>query len=216
MDPLMLLQLGSISTLVVSSASTAREIMRTHDHVFASRPSLKAERILVYNNNDLALAPYGEYWRQTRKIWVTNLLSLKMIQSFSLVRMEEVSLMIERIACMASANNGVVCVSEILNKLTIDVLCKSVLGSSLSEERRKVFCELVRMNSIFFGKFFLEDYFPRLRWLDVLFGLEGELRRHSKKMDALLGEFVEEHVSQLAEGETTSSSTCFIDVLLQL
>ncbi|KAI0529275.1 hypothetical protein KFK09_001822 [Dendrobium nobile] len=213
--PLMLLQLGSISTLVVSSASTAREIMRTHDLVFASRPSLKAARIFLYNNNDMALAAYGDYWRQTMKICVTNLLNLKMIQSFSLVRMEELSLMIERIARMASANKGAVCVSEILNKLTSDVICKSILGSSLSEERRKLLCELIRMNSILFGKFFLEDYFPRLRWLDVLFGLEGELRRHSKKWDALLGEFIEEHVSQLAEGETTSS-TCFIDVLLQL
>ncbi|PKU79404.1 Cytochrome P450 71A21 [Dendrobium catenatum] len=175
----MLLQLGSISTLVVSSPSTARKIMRTHDLVFASRPSLKAAKIFLYNNNDMALAAYGDYWRQTMMICVTNLLSLKMIQSFSLVRMEELSLMIERIARMASANNGVVCVSEILNKLTSD------------------------------------DYFPWIRWLDVLFGLESELRRHSKKWDALLGEFVEEHVSQLAEGETTSS-TCFIDVLLQL
>ncbi|PKU85770.1 Cytochrome P450 71A1 [Dendrobium catenatum] len=198
--PLMLLQLGSIPTLVVSSPSTAREIMRTHDLVFASRPSLKAARILLYNNNDMALAPYGEYWRQTRKICVTNLLSLKMIQSFSLVRLEEVSLMIERIARMASANNGVVCVSEILNTLTCDVLCKSVLGSSMSEEK---------------GKLFVEDYFPWLRWLDVLFGLEGELTRHSEKWDALLGEFIEDHVSQLAEGET-ASSTDFIDVLLQL
>ncbi|KAI0524700.1 hypothetical protein KFK09_004082 [Dendrobium nobile] len=213
--PLMLLQLGSIPTLVVSSASTAREIMRTHDLVFASRPSLKASRIVLYNNNDMCLAPYGEYWRQTRKICVTNLLSIKMIQSFSLMRMEEVSLMIERIARMASANNGVVCVSEILNKLTSDVLCKSVLGSSLSEERRKFLCELIRMNLVLFGKLFLEDYFPRLRWLDVLFGLEGELRKHSEIWDSLLGEFVQEHVSRLAEGETTSS-TDFIDVLLQL
>ncbi|KAL0925657.1 hypothetical protein M5K25_004022 [Dendrobium thyrsiflorum] len=213
--PLMLLQLGSISTLVVSSPSTAREIMRTHDLVFASRPSLKAARVLLYNNNDMILAPYGEYWRLTRKICVTNLLSLKMIQSFSLVRMEEVSLMIERIARVASANNGVVCVSEILNTLTCDVLCKSVLGSSLSEERRKLLCELIRMNSVFFGKLFLEDFFPQLWWLDVLFGMEGELRRHFEKWDALLGEFVEDHVSQLAKGETTSS-TYFIDELVQL
>ncbi|KAL0925653.1 hypothetical protein M5K25_004018 [Dendrobium thyrsiflorum] len=213
--PLMLLQLGSISTLVVSSPSTAREIMRTHDLVFASRPSLKAARILFYNNNDLAFGPYGEYWRQTRKICFTNLLSLKMIQSFSLVRMEEVSLMIKRIALMASANNGVVCVSEILNTLTCDVICKSVLGSSLNEERRKLLCELIRMTSFFLGKLSLEDFFPRLWWLDVLFGLEGELRRHFEKWDAFLVEFVEDHVSQLAKGETTSS-TYFIDVLLQL
>ncbi|KAL0925656.1 hypothetical protein M5K25_004021 [Dendrobium thyrsiflorum] len=144
--------------LVVSSPSTAREIIRTHDLVFASRPSLKAARILLYNNNDMVLAPYGEYWRLTRKICVSNLLSLKMIQSFSLVRMEEVSLMIERIARMASANKGIVSVSEILNTLTCDVLCKSVLGSSMSEERRKFLCELIR----------LEYYFPLIKSFNQL------------------------------------------------
>ncbi|OVA20837.1 Cytochrome P450 [Macleaya cordata] len=36
---LMLLHLGHAPTLVVTSAESAREIMKTHDHVFASRPA---------------------------------------------------------------------------------------------------------------------------------------------------------------------------------
>ncbi|XP_020599078.1 cytochrome P450 71A1-like [Phalaenopsis equestris] len=213
--PLMLLHLGSIPTLVVSSPSSAQEILRTHDLVFASRPSLKASRILLYNNNDMAFAPYGEYWRQIRKLCVTNLLSLKMIKSFSLVRMEEVSLMIEGISRKASTNNGVVCMSEILNSLTCDVLCKSLFGSSVILEKRKLLCELIRKNVAFFQEASLEDYFPRLRWLDVLFGLEGRLRRHSEKWDALLGDLIQDHIRQLNEGQSTSS-TDFIDVMLQL
>ncbi|KAL0925646.1 hypothetical protein M5K25_004011 [Dendrobium thyrsiflorum] len=213
--PLMLLQLGSIPTLVVSSPSYAREIMRTHDLVFASRPSLKASRILLYNNNDVAFASYGDYWRQIRKICVTNLLCLKQVQFFSHVRQEEVSLMIEKIARIASTSNGVVCMSEILNSLTCNVLCNSIFGSSMTEERRKILCGLIRKNTVFFVQLFVEDYFPRLRWLDVLFGTEGKLRRHSQKWDALLGEFIEEHVRRLKEGENTSSSE-FIDVMLQL
>ncbi|XP_020676090.1 cytochrome P450 71A1-like [Dendrobium catenatum] len=213
--PLMLLQLGSIPTLVVSSPSSAREIMRTHDLVFASRPSLKASRILLYNNSDIAFASYGDYWRQIRKICVTNLLCLKQVQFFSHVRLEEVSLMIEKIARIASTSNGVVCMTEILNSLTCGVLCNSVLGSSMTEERRKLLCGLIRKNTVLFVQLFFEDYFPRLRWLDVLFGSEGKLRKHSQKWDSLLGEFIEEHVRRLKEGENTSSSD-FIDVMLQL
>lgn len=62
--PLMFLKLGQVPTLVVSSSEMAREIMKTHDLVFASRPVLKASHTVLYGNNDLALAPYGEYWRQ--------------------------------------------------------------------------------------------------------------------------------------------------------
>ncbi|KAJ0969472.1 hypothetical protein J5N97_022349 [Dioscorea zingiberensis] len=68
----------------------AREIMKTHDLIFASRPHFKAAHIMLYGNLDMALAPYGEHWRQMRKIAVTNLLSMRRVQSFQAVReMEE-------------------------------------------------------------------------------------------------------------------------------
>ncbi|XP_020586356.1 cytochrome P450 71A1-like [Phalaenopsis equestris] len=213
--PLMLLQLGSVPTLIVSSPSVAQKIVRKHDLIFASRPSLKASRMLFYNNNDIAFAPYGEYWRQMKKVCVTNLLSLKMIKSFSLVRMEEVSLMMERISRIASTNKGVVCMSEILNSFTCNVIFKSLFGSSLSQEKREHLCEFIRESTVLFGEVFLEDYFPGLRWLDVLMGLEGKLRRQFEKWDILLGDFIQDHIVRFNDGEITSN-TNLINVMLQL
>lgn len=43
--PLMLLHFGSIPVLIASSADTAREIMRTHDDIFASRPEYKVFKL---------------------------------------------------------------------------------------------------------------------------------------------------------------------------
>ncbi|KAK7855412.1 cytochrome p450 71a2 [Quercus suber] len=80
--PLMLLKLGNVPTLVVSSADAAREIMKTNDVIFANRSKTRMFGKLTYDFKDVALAPYGEYWRQTKSILVLHLLNNKRVQSF--------------------------------------------------------------------------------------------------------------------------------------
>ncbi|KAL0911867.1 hypothetical protein M5K25_017796 [Dendrobium thyrsiflorum] len=214
---LMLLHLGSIPTLVVSSAKHAQEFMRTHDLVFASRPSSKVSKLLSYNNIDIAFAPYGDCWRQLRRISINNLLGQKMVQSFSIARIEEVSQLLERVADLASRDNGVVCITEMLNSLVSNILCRVVLGSSMSDERTRLVCELVQRNSTFFSVVFFEDLFPKLRWLDVLLGFEAKLRTHFNTWDSLLEEFIENHLNRFKDGsDSNGTNTDFIDILLQL
>ncbi|CAL9166314.1 unnamed protein product [Musa hybrid cultivar] len=79
--PLMFLQLGSIPTVVISSAHVAREALRAHDLAFASRPTLYAAERLSYGLRDVAFAPHGEYWRQARKMFMVEMLSAKRVRS---------------------------------------------------------------------------------------------------------------------------------------
>lgn len=53
------LQLGSVPTLVVSSADVAKEVFRTHDAALAGRPALYAATKLTYNCCSVSFAPYG-------------------------------------------------------------------------------------------------------------------------------------------------------------
>ncbi|XP_028784939.1 cytochrome P450 71D10-like [Neltuma alba] len=66
--PFMHLQLGQVSHIIVSSPEYAKEIMKTHDQIFANRPKNLATDIFAYNSTDIAVSPYGNYWRQLRKI----------------------------------------------------------------------------------------------------------------------------------------------------
>ncbi|GLJ22373.1 hypothetical protein SUGI_0421170 [Cryptomeria japonica] len=93
----MMLKLGSVPTVVICSSSMAREFLKIHDNVFASRPLTAAGKYIGYNFKDLIFAPYGAYWRHMRKICVIELLNTKRIDSFRCIREEEMLLAIRSV-----------------------------------------------------------------------------------------------------------------------
>ncbi|XWS51768.1 hypothetical protein CRYUN_Cryun11dG0011500 [Craigia yunnanensis] len=95
--PLMHLQLGEISTVIVSSPAVAKEVMKTHDINFSYRPALDVPKITTYDFTNIAFAPYGNYWRHLRKVCNTELLSATRVQSFRSIREEEVLNLIKSI-----------------------------------------------------------------------------------------------------------------------
>ena len=102
--PLVLLHLGQVPTLVVSSAEMAKEVLKTHDTVFSSRPQTTAANLLVYGCHDIGFAPHGEYWRHVRKLCVRELFSLKKVQQFHYAREEEVGELVNTIRKRASVS----------------------------------------------------------------------------------------------------------------
>ncbi|KAJ8441000.1 hypothetical protein Cgig2_021364 [Carnegiea gigantea] len=115
--PLMLLRLGEVPTIIVSSADVAREVMRTRDAVLCSRPSIIAFEHVFYGCTEIAFAPYGEYWRQVRKIATLELFTVKRVQSFRPIREEEVANLVKP---LAMEEGSVVNLSEKLFGLAFD------------------------------------------------------------------------------------------------
>jgi hypothetical protein len=100
----MYLQLGEVPTIAVSSPELAREVMKTHDSIFATRPTILASEIMSYDSSDIVFARYGNYWRQLRKICLLELLSSKRVESFRPIREEEISNLVKWIASKAGSS----------------------------------------------------------------------------------------------------------------
>ncbi|KAJ4704078.1 Cytochrome P450 [Melia azedarach] len=96
--PLMHLKLGKMSIVVVSSPKMAEQVLKTHDLMFAQRPELLVTKMLPNDaGTDIISAPYGDYWRQMKKVCVLELLSTRRVQSFSSLREEEAWNLVESI-----------------------------------------------------------------------------------------------------------------------
>ncbi|XP_057487230.1 cytochrome P450 736A117-like [Actinidia eriantha] len=209
--PLMLLRLGSKPVLVVSSADAAREIMKTQDLVFANRPRSTVISKLLYGSRDVAFSPYGEYWRQIKRLCVVHLLSNKRVLSFRVVREEETALMIDKIKqSYSSSSSSVVNLTELFKSLTNDIVCRVTSGRKYNEERR--FKELLVEFLEYLGVFDVGDYIPWLWWVNKINGFYGRVERVAKGLDDFIESLVEEH----ERGEREGGHEDFVDVLLQV
>ncbi|KAK1268986.1 Costunolide synthase [Acorus gramineus] len=99
---IMHLQLGLLRTVVITSSELAQEILKTQDAVFASRPLFFLTNKLFYGNLDIAFTPYGEYWKQARKICILHLLNSRRVQSFGGIREDEVARLIGEVSAKSS------------------------------------------------------------------------------------------------------------------
>ncbi|TKY49551.1 steroid 17alpha-monooxygenase or 17alpha-hydroxyprogesterone aldolase [Spatholobus suberectus] len=207
----MLLHLGRVPVLVISSADAARPVMKTHDRVFADRPHSKMSDILLYGSKDVSAAPYGEYWRQIRSISVLHLLSTKRVQSFRAVREEEIEIMMENIRHSCSSNLPVN-LSEVFSTITNNIICRVALGRKYGGESGRVFKKLLGEFTELLGAFVVGDYVPWLECFTRVSGLYGRANKVAKRFDEFLDEVIEEHVNR-HEGANKEHSN-FVEVLL--
>ncbi|XP_030492931.2 cytochrome P450 71A1 [Cannabis sativa] len=224
--PLMLLRLGQVPTLVVSCGEIVREIIKKHDVVFSNRPITTAGKILLYDNKDVAFSPYGEYWRQVRKICVVELLSLKRVEQFKFVREEATALMVDRIRQICGKTNVPLNLSEMLMETSTDIICRCVNGKSFSssnggEEGGKGnrFGELSRRLLVQLMSFSFGDFFPCLAWIDSIRGFTASLKSTSKALDTFSNQVVEEHkaMMSLRSGDNIGViKDNFVDILLRV
>nr|QWK52363.1 cytochrome P450 71A23 [Isatis tinctoria] len=200
---LMYLHFGTVPVLVASSADAARDVLKTHDKVFASRPHSKIYDKLLYGSSNMAAAPYGEYWRQMKSVSVLHLLSNKMVRSFRDVRQEEISLMMETIRKSSSSPMNL---SKITTTLTNDVICRVALGQKygVGTDFKEMIDRLMRQ----LGTFTVGSYVPWLSWIDWICGLERQLEKTAKAFDNLLEKIVQDH----EDGDGDKAD--FADVLL--
>ncbi|CAL5405368.1 unnamed protein product [Camellia sinensis] len=210
--PLMHLRLGEVSTIVVSSPETAEQVMKTHDLIFAQRPYLLASRIISYNSTNICFAPYGDYWRQLRKICITEALSSKRVETFRGIREEEAMNFVRDI----SLNTGsAINLSKRIFSHTYGVTARAAFGKKSRDQEE--FIEAMDEVLKLFGGFSVADMYPSVKLLQVMSGMRRKLEKLHKRVDQILENIVNEHRERKTERESgRGEAEDLVDVLLRV
>lgn len=208
--PILHLRFGSATIIVVSSAPAAKLFLKTHDHVFASRPRYEAAKYILYDEKDLIAAKYGPYWRQMRKLCTLELLSPLKINSFRSAREEEVKLGVESLKQKAM-NREVVDLSSFVSTMNGNMSLEMVFGKKYTEQE---FAEIgfrgvMRETTLLSAAPNLKDYFPLLGGFDF----QG-LTRRMKALSRIYDDFFERVINEHIECRDKKQTKDIVDTLI--
>ncbi|XP_073126045.1 cytochrome P450 71AU50-like [Henckelia pumila] len=201
--PIMYLQFGFVSNIVVSSAKAAELFLKTYDLVFASRPPHEAAKYMSWDQKNLSFGKYGAYWRNMRKLCTLELLSNLKINSFQPMRREELGLFIEAVK-EESRRSGAVAVdlSAMVSSLTAEMSCRMVFGKKYEDKDidERGFKVVIQEGMKLAALPNLGDYFPLLGILDLQ-GLTKRMRAVAKVFDDFFERVIDDHVKAGDRGQ---------------
>jgi cytochrome P450 family 82 subfamily G polypeptide 1 len=214
------LRIGLQRIMVVSSWEMVKECLATNDKTFATRASIAAGKYMGYNNAVFALAPYGQYWRDVRKMATLELLSNHRLEKLKHVRFSEVESLIKDLHLLCT-NKKVVTISELFEHMTFNISLRMIVGKRFStttyEERNSEACRFqsaIKDALYLSGVFVLSDAIPYFEWMDYQ-GHVGSMKRTAKELDSVLNIWLNEHLQKQSELKSTNyGESDFMDVML--
>lgn len=213
--PVMHLKLGRIPYVVVSSAEAAREVLKVHDLDCCGKAQLTGVGKLSYNFLDVAFAPYGDHWRQMRKLCVMELFSHKRVQSFHFIREEEVASLVNSIS-QASSSASPVDLSQKMFALSGSILFRVAFGKRFqgSHFDNHKFHELIASAMAVGGSFTAEECFPYVGWIiDWFTGYHARIQSIWEELDSFFEQIIKDH---LIKAESKQDHEDIIDVMLRI
>ncbi|CAK9171737.1 unnamed protein product, partial [Ilex paraguariensis] len=213
--PVFTIQIGVHRALVVSSWEMAEELFKTHDLAISSHPNFVVAKHLGYNSAMFGFSPYGEYWRQMRKITSLELLSNRRLELLKHIRISETETSMKELYKLWAekkdrSGHVLVEMKQWFGDLTVNVVLRMVAGkryygtTSAKDDKAAIRCQKVMRDFFnYIGLFAVADNLPFLGWLD-LGGYEKAMKETGKEMDNIFAEWLQERRRKRDVGNASS------------
>ncbi|KAK6921019.1 Cytochrome P450 [Dillenia turbinata] len=220
-ESLMAFSVGLTRFVISSQPKSAKEILNSS--AFADRPIKESAYMLLFHRA-MGFAPFGEYWRNLRRISATYMLSPRQIAELGEFRRVLGLKMVEQIKGLMEKESGEFEVKSILHFGSLNNVMMSVFGKCYDFES----VDGVELESLvsegyeLLGIFNWSDHFPILGWFDLQ-GVRKRCRKLVSRVNVFVGKIIEEHrVNKLENNGVVLEGRCegrcgdFVDVLLGL
>ncbi|KAK1370658.1 Cytochrome P [Heracleum sosnowskyi] len=196
--PVMHLKLGQVPALVVSSPEMAKEVLKVQDTKCCNRPDSYGMRKLSYNRKDISFSPYGDYWREMRKLCVIELFTVKRVRSFQHVRDRVIAKFVNSLSKEAlDPKSEFIPLDTKIYSLAKNITCEVAFGTNFERENfreteiRKTLLVAVTVMSGFCAA----DFFPYYGWIiDILTGFRQKVQKCYIEFDKFYETVIQEHL----------------------
>ncbi|KDP32015.1 hypothetical protein JCGZ_12476 [Jatropha curcas] len=216
--PIISLRFGSRPVIVVSSSSIAEECFTKNDIVFANRPRFLLGKHIAYNYTTISQAPYGDHWRNLRRVGAIEIFSNHRLNMFLSIRRDEINRLIMKLSLNSMQDFCKVELKSMLQELTFNIMMRMVAGKRYygddvsNEEEGKEFRKLMKEVLAYAGASNPADFLPILHWIDGGY-LKKRIIGFANRFDKFFQGLIDQHRSK--KGNLENKNT-MIDHLLSL
>ena len=182
---------------MVSSPSVVKECFTKNDVIFANRPKFVMGKYIGYDYTVVSLAPYGDHWRNLRRLSAVEIFASNRLNLFLGIRRYEIKQLLLRLSRNSVENFAKVELKSMLSELLLNITMRMVAGKRFygdnmkDVEEGREFREIIKEMFEFGGTSNPGDFFPILQWIDYQ-GDNKRALRLGKKMDVFLQGLLDE------------------------
>ncbi|XP_058089302.1 geraniol 8-hydroxylase-like [Magnolia sinica] len=212
--PLMTLKLGRVTTVVISSAKMAKEVLQKNDQAFAGRTVVDAVRVLHHDEASMVWSQPNPHWRNLRMMCNTHIFTTQRLDTSQGLRRQKVQELVAHVR-ENSRTGHAVDIGQAAFNTTLNLISNTVFSVDLVDPKSKSaqeFKDLVWRILEEAGKPNLSDYFPLLRSIDPQ-GIRRRSKDYFRKLHLLFDRKIDQRLP-LRSSPDYCKRNDFLDVLL--
>ncbi|KAK1388099.1 Geraniol 8-hydroxylase [Heracleum sosnowskyi] len=215
--PIMRLKLGNITTIIISSSSTAQQVLQKQDLAFSNRHVADSITACNHNKYSVVWLPVGSRWRSLRKIMSSYIFTANKLDKNQHLRTRKVHDLI-RYCETCSQSGEAVDIGRSAFLTSLNLLSNTIFSKDLTDSYdnsdAKELRDLVWNIMVEAGKPNLVDFFPILKWIDPQC-IKLRITAYSEKLIELFDGLVNERLELKRLGNFSQDSSA-TDVLHEL